>query len=235
MKNSKVGFTLVEILVVVAIVALLSAFLYVNFSEARAQSRDVERRADLRELQVAVENYKLENGRYPEGCNGPTTNNSPVWSGQDGSGYECNPSDNGQYILGLVAGGFLPALPRDPKLNDSEAHSGYVYTVNENGSSYKIMALNTVETEVLNPTPNLATQKAHPFLRCGLMNSNGPCTAVRATAGTAGAYNTIDNSHANQCELWGGAGNDYAVYGGYATIGANETEREYHTDKIWCQ
>ena len=63
MKKQIAGFTLVELLVAVSIVAILSSFLYASFSDARAQSRDAQRQADLRLLQSAVELYKQDNGR----------------------------------------------------------------------------------------------------------------------------------------------------------------------------
>lgn len=134
------GFTLIELLVVITIVGILAAVLLVNFSESTEFSRDVQRKADLKELQAAVELYKNENGRYPEGCNGPS-----VWSGQIGTSYVCSDSSS-QYIIGL-APKYIRKLPTDPKLNGNQ--SGYIYTTNADGSVYKIMAKNTVESEVV--------------------------------------------------------------------------------------
>jgi prepilin-type N-terminal cleavage/methylation domain-containing protein len=62
--NNK-GFTLVELLVVVAIIALLSTFAIVALGSARARTRDVKRFATVREIGNALEMYFNENNSYP--------------------------------------------------------------------------------------------------------------------------------------------------------------------------
>jgi len=136
MKKFQFGFSLVEIMVVVSIIGALSAVAYANFSQSSAQSRDVQRQADLRIVSTALDMYKSEYGRYPEGCNGPNK-----WSGHSPD-YSC--SSGNQYIEGL-APEFIPRLPQDPKLNGD--NSGYVYTTNTDGTVYKFTAYKTVESE----------------------------------------------------------------------------------------
>lgn len=60
------GFTLVEILVVVAIVAALGTAVIGNLSEGRTKARDTERMNDLAQFQVALRLYRDSNGAYPE-------------------------------------------------------------------------------------------------------------------------------------------------------------------------
>ena len=62
--NNK-GFTLVELLVVVAIIALLSTFAIVALGSARAKTRDTKRIATVREMSNALEMYFNENDSYP--------------------------------------------------------------------------------------------------------------------------------------------------------------------------
>jgi len=57
------GFTLIEVLVVIAILAGLVAILFPNFMDARARSRDTARKSDLRSMQKALEFYKAN--QYP--------------------------------------------------------------------------------------------------------------------------------------------------------------------------
>ncbi len=59
------GFTLIEMLVVVAIIGLLSSAVLVGLSEARTRARDARRIADIREIQNGLENYYFTNGTYP--------------------------------------------------------------------------------------------------------------------------------------------------------------------------
>ena len=64
-KMLKRGFSLVELLIVVAIIGILVATITVSFSDSRATARDAQRQSDLREIQIAIENYKRSNGQYP--------------------------------------------------------------------------------------------------------------------------------------------------------------------------
>lgn len=162
MKTLTRAFTLIELLVVIAIIGIMVATIYGSFGQGSAQSRDAKRKADLQELQGAVELYKQKYGRYPEGCN--TAGN---WSGQkNGVTYACSDGKH-DYIRGNTGRTFTPefmqALPTDPKLNGNG--SGYVYATNASGTVYKIMARKTVETETVTMT--------HQYASCDISTSAG--------------------------------------------------------------
>lgn len=63
--QSRKGFTLVEILVVVSIIGMLSSIVLVGLGSFRARGRDARRIADLRETQNALELYYGKFGGYP--------------------------------------------------------------------------------------------------------------------------------------------------------------------------
>lgn len=136
--KQKIGFTLIELMVVVSIVGLLSAAVYANFSDARAQSRDKVRMTALKEVQLALEFYKAQNGVYPaQGCGTPGTQ----WAGKGSHaawGASCD-----MYISGLVPD-FISSLPYDP-ISEDVLSKGYLYMTNTNRSSYKLMAHNVAE------------------------------------------------------------------------------------------
>lgn len=131
------GFTLVEILVVIGIIAVLTSAIAIYSLSSSELSRNIKRQSDLTMLKNAVEQYKLSIGRYPAGCNGAGN-----WSGERGSPSNACSGGNPQYIVGL-APEFIPVLPRDPKR--SGTGEGYAYVTNANGTAYKIMAMGTVE------------------------------------------------------------------------------------------
>jgi prepilin-type N-terminal cleavage/methylation domain-containing protein len=63
MKNR--AFTLIELLIVVAIIAILAAIAVPNFLEAQTRSKVSRFMADLRSTATAQESYFVDNNRYP--------------------------------------------------------------------------------------------------------------------------------------------------------------------------
>jgi prepilin-type N-terminal cleavage/methylation domain-containing protein len=61
--KKRAGFTLVEIMIVVAIIALLAAIAVPGFLRARKRSQASRIVNDLRMIDSAVEQYALENGK----------------------------------------------------------------------------------------------------------------------------------------------------------------------------
>lgn len=59
------GFTLIEVLIVVAIIGLLASVVLVGLGGFRARGRDARRVADLRETQNALELYYTKSNQYP--------------------------------------------------------------------------------------------------------------------------------------------------------------------------
>src|ERR1017187_7104141 len=68
------GFTLVEIMIVVAIIALLAAIAIPNLLRARMSSNDALAKATLRAISTAAESFgTANNGNYPVDMNSLTT------------------------------------------------------------------------------------------------------------------------------------------------------------------
>jgi len=62
----KKAFTLVELLVVVAIIGLLSTLSVVALNSARAKARDSRRLSDIKQLRTALDMYYDSAGTYPD-------------------------------------------------------------------------------------------------------------------------------------------------------------------------
>lgn len=67
MKNSdqQKGFTLIEVLVVIAIIGVLASIVLVALNSSRQKGRDTKRVADMRQVNQALEIYSHDYGGYP--------------------------------------------------------------------------------------------------------------------------------------------------------------------------
>lgn len=85
----KKGFTLVELLVVITIIALLTTMGIVIYQNATRKTRDGRREVDLEQARTALELYRSDNSTYPTDTD---------WSD-----------------LGTSLGDYIKSMPNDPK------------------------------------------------------------------------------------------------------------------------
>lgn len=60
------AFTLVELLIVVAIIAILAAIAVPNFLEAQIRSKVARAKTDMRTMSIGLETYAVDNHGYPD-------------------------------------------------------------------------------------------------------------------------------------------------------------------------
>lgn len=75
----RLGFTLVEIMVTVAIIAILAAIVVPNLRRSRMTSNEVMAKKALRTLAEALEQYYLYNGDYPADVDTLVTGSNPPY------------------------------------------------------------------------------------------------------------------------------------------------------------
>lgn len=63
---SKKGFTLIEILVVMVILGIITTLAFGNYRVSQMKSRDAKRKADLGQIQRALEMYYNDKNVYPD-------------------------------------------------------------------------------------------------------------------------------------------------------------------------
>ncbi len=112
-KSSKAGFTLVEIMIVVAIIALLAAIAVPNFLRARKRSQASRVLQDMRMIDSAIDQYAIETGK--------STDNTVSWT--DIKAYLKTGSklynSGGTDILGYQINGGAFTVDGIPRINDS--------------------------------------------------------------------------------------------------------------------
>ena len=69
------GFTLVELLTVIAIIAILTAIILPVFSIVRENARRASCQSNMQKIATAVKQYELDNRQYPEYLFGPAVDN----------------------------------------------------------------------------------------------------------------------------------------------------------------
>lgn len=120
MKKEKFAFTLIELLIVVAIIAILAAIAVPNFLEAQIRSRVARVNADQRTIATALEAYAVDHNSYPmEGD--ITGNNDPC--PRPAIGAIC--PDAALSLKPLTTPvAYLTSIPSDPFMQNTQGFQG---------------------------------------------------------------------------------------------------------------
>lgn len=135
-RRSCQGFTLIELLVVIVIIGVLSTIGLATYSNAQKSARDAKRKADLNQINLYLQYYYNDNGRYP------AAGECAIGTGG------CNYSTAGDsWIPALVSGGYTTRLPVDPinntdgPWNATSDNYSYAYgNVSSDGQNYDLTA-----------------------------------------------------------------------------------------------
>ncbi len=127
-KNTR-GFTLVEVLIVIGVIAVLAGITVIAYNGTQERARDAKRKTDIASIAKAMELYYDDNGRYPP-ATGSTAINASWAASIDPSWTTLN-----NLMVGADA---IDSLPVDPKnsptgssvLSSSKSNLSYAIYVN---------------------------------------------------------------------------------------------------------
>lgn len=108
------GFTIVELLIVIVVIAILAAISIVAYNEVQGKARDSARLQDMKTIRQAIEVYTTQIGRVP----------SSSFQGDTLHGWEASSLEPaGQFLRPLVDDGIMSSVPIDPVNNAVAAGS----------------------------------------------------------------------------------------------------------------
>lgn len=102
------AFTLIELLIVVAIIAILAAIAVPNFLEAQTRSKVSRARADMRTVATALESYYVDNNSYPY----TESIDDVIWMIPGGTPLRSSTGDRPGGLTSPIA--YITSVPIDP-------------------------------------------------------------------------------------------------------------------------
>lgn len=168
------GFSLIELLVVAGLIGILATtVLYLVNPELQLQrARDAQRKADLRQIQTAMELYRSDNGVYAcsvNGCGIGITDSYPT-----------------SFTALTLPVKYMEAIPQDPVFNSSLT----CVDVDQTNAPYLLMTLSfgagyTLYANLENPDdPDALRAKPTPIATASTMSFDAQNTTMTVTSGT---------------------------------------------------
>ncbi len=120
------GFTLVELLVVIAVIGILVALLLPAVQAAREAARQTECKNNLHQLAIAVHNYAAAHKRFPMGC---VNEHNQCRHGPNGGGLRPGQYTSGRAPWSVAILPFLEQQDRYDKFDMSKPFVGLYYSL----------------------------------------------------------------------------------------------------------
>jgi len=160
------GFTLIELILVMAIIGILSVVGIGSYTQATIKSRDTERKNDLNQIAKALESFNNDVGRYPA----VDENGEMTCPQSDGSEGDCIEMISA--FIGDTKAVYMQEVPKDPDTNRSYV---YVPEANETGFALYTALENTQDKDVVVNIDGKASDWGRP---CGTVSCNYKLTEV---------------------------------------------------------
>lgn len=128
-RNSYPGFTIVELLIVIVIIAVLAAISIVAYNGIQSRTRDSARIQKIKDIAKAIELYKIDNGQYP-----PIHDANTAESGCGSQTENWGHCDRNKQLSDMLS----PYIKLDPTSLSNTTQGNYTYYYNSaNVSGYQ--------------------------------------------------------------------------------------------------
>lgn len=191
---SKAGFTLIELMVTIVIIAILASVGFATYSSAQKSGRISKRIQDLQAIQTAVEAYHTATGYYPKAQGSGAGPYVGLCITSTSAGALSNASVNPPFVPT-----YMPSIPLDPSGNAGGSSPCYMYESDTNGTEYKIWtnvpssemgtADYAIQMNMIDPnrdgdgTVNCTVNPAGTFSAWALYSSLGTSTTIPNACG----------------------------------------------------
>ena len=133
MKRTSNGFTIVELLIVIVVIAILAAISIVAYSGIQQRGRDSQRESDIKSVAKALEMYYIDNGQFPPIA--PNGSTLPAF----GNWWATTTDGSWSALAASLVPKYISSMPTEPVLQVNGdprygASLGYAYYANT--SSY---------------------------------------------------------------------------------------------------
>jgi len=147
------GFTLIEIVVVIAIIGILASVVIMNINEVKKKARDTQRESDLAQLQLALRLYFEVHGTYRVNGGG--------WGGE-GNGWTSYTNSDDSYPKSIVQVLYEEGYLASPDLKDplDTTYGGYmIYICDQDArGNYLAYSLSATKENVVSSELDYATR-----------------------------------------------------------------------------
>ncbi len=157
-KKAKEGFTIIELLIVIAIIIALAMLVLNNFQGAQAKARDTQRVTDVNTLHSKLEEYYNDNSHYP------STFTADTFPGMD-AGAMTDPTGGDSISINAAVADEDAANAVAAPASDTDGGASYLYVpYGCDGTSCTGYVLKTYIERPSGTTTN-------PYVKLGLNNN----------------------------------------------------------------
>jgi len=123
MRSTQRGFTLIELLVVITIIGILASIALPNYIKAKDKAKEVEAKASLHSIQIAIERYNVDHREYPPFLLGGDSDGWLYWHAKwNENDPDIHEPANAWVQDPMIEYGYITSYPENPFVDAGDAN-----------------------------------------------------------------------------------------------------------------